>query len=95
MVEAIPKDPPRCDQVLSKRRAEPPKAFPPHVHDQATLRPGIRRNPLHGFRPTLLYADHQLIHMLPAPDFHEQKRFRQGTQASQVIDHLAENFHKP
>lgn len=42
-----------------------------------------------------LYADHQLIHMLPSTDFDEQKRFRQGTQASQVIDYLAENFHKP
>ncbi len=41
-----------------------------------------------------LYADHQLIHMLPSIDFAEQKRFRQGTQAAQVIDYFATNFHK-
>jgi len=42
-----------------------------------------------------LYAEHQLIHMLPSIDFDEQKRFRRGTQAAQVIDYFAENFHKP
>ena len=42
-----------------------------------------------------LYADHQLIHMLPSTDFEEQRRFRQGTQASQVIDYFAKNFQKP
>lgn len=41
-----------------------------------------------------LYADHQLIHMLPSIDFAEQKRFRQGTQAAQMIDYFAANFHK-
>jgi hypothetical protein len=41
-----------------------------------------------------LYADHQLIHMLPSIDFAEQKRVRQGTQAAQVIDYFAANFHK-
>jgi hypothetical protein len=42
-----------------------------------------------------MYADHQLIHMLPSTDFAEQRRFRQGTQAAQVIDYFATNFHKP
>lgn len=42
-----------------------------------------------------LYADHQLIHMLPSINFAEQKRFRQGTQAAQVIDYFAANFNKP
>ncbi|MEL6046719.1 DUF3800 domain-containing protein [Stenotrophomonas maltophilia] len=42
-----------------------------------------------------LYADHQLIHMLPSIDFDEQKRFRQGTQAAQVINYFTANFHKP
>ncbi|MBS0476333.1 MAG: DUF3800 domain-containing protein [Proteobacteria bacterium] len=41
-----------------------------------------------------LYADHQLIHMLPSIDFDQQKRFRQGTQASEVIDYFASHFHK-
>lgn len=41
-----------------------------------------------------LYKDHQLIHMLPSLDFDQQKRFRQGTQASDVIDYFASHFHK-
>jgi len=59
-------------------------------------------NALKGFRTPLLdprevlslYADDQLIHMLPAIDFAEQKRFRQGTQAAKVIDYFAANFHE-
>jgi hypothetical protein len=39
-----------------------------------------------------LYADDQIIHMLPSLDFDEQRRFRQGTQASQVIDYFSQ-FH--
>lgn len=42
-----------------------------------------------------MYVDHQLIHLLPSTDFAEQKRFRQGTQAAQVIDYFAANFYKP
>ncbi|KSW24186.1 MULTISPECIES: DUF3800 domain-containing protein [unclassified Pseudomonas] len=41
------------------------------------------------------YAEHQMIHLLPSIDFAEQKRFRQGTQAAEVIDYFAANFHKP
>lgn len=39
-----------------------------------------------------LYADDQLIHMLPSLDFDEQRRFRQGTQAATVIDYFSQ-FH--
>lgn len=39
-----------------------------------------------------LYADNQLIHLLPSIDFASQKRFRQGTQATEVIDYFARNF---
>jgi len=39
-----------------------------------------------------LYADHQIIHLLPSIDFAAQKRFRQGTQAAEVIDYFARNF---
>ncbi|MCE9732359.1 DUF3800 domain-containing protein [Pectobacterium sp. IFB5596] len=41
-----------------------------------------------------LYEEHQLIHMLPSTDFDEQKRFRQGTQASEIIDYFASHFQK-
>ncbi len=39
-----------------------------------------------------LYGDDQIIHMLPSLDFDEQRRFRQGTQAAQVIDYFSQ-FH--
>jgi hypothetical protein len=39
-----------------------------------------------------LYADNQIIHLLPSIDFDAQKRFRQGTQAAEVIDYFARNF---
>lgn len=42
-----------------------------------------------------LYADHQLIHMLPSTGFAEQRRFRQGTQAAEAIDYFATHFHGP
>lgn len=56
---------------------------------------GQRTGTLDAGEVMALYADHQLIHMLPSIDFEEQKRFRQGTQAAQVIDYFAESFHKP
>ncbi len=56
---------------------------------------GQRAGALSAREVMALYADHQLIHMLPSIDFEEQKRFRQGTQAAQVIDYFAENFRKP
>jgi hypothetical protein len=42
-----------------------------------------------------LYGDNQLIHMIPSIDFEEQRRFRQGTQAAEVIDYFAANFFVP
>lgn len=56
---------------------------------------GQRDGALDPHEVVALYADHQLIHLLPSIDFDEQKRFRQGTQASQVIDYFAENFQEP
>ena len=64
------------------------------IEAASTLK-GQRAGALDAREIMALYADHQLIHMLPSIDFEEQKRFRQGTQASQVIDYFAENFHKP
>ena len=40
-----------------------------------------------------LYADNQFIHLIPSTDFEEQRRFRQGTQAAEVIDYFAANFY--
>ncbi len=39
-----------------------------------------------------LYADDQFIHMMPSLDFEEQKEFRRGTQAAEVIDYYAKHF---
>ncbi|MBD1555137.1 DUF3800 domain-containing protein [Pseudomonas typographi] len=39
-----------------------------------------------------LYADDQIIHMLPSLDFAGQRAFRQGTQASELMDYFAKHF---
>jgi hypothetical protein len=39
-----------------------------------------------------LYAEDQFIHLIPSVDFEEQKRFRRGTQAAEVVDYFATNF---
>ncbi|WP_245649403.1 hypothetical protein [Sphingomonas mali] len=38
------------------------------------------------------YAENQFIHLVPSIDFDEQRRFRQGNQAAEVIDYFAANF---
>ena len=53
---------------------------------------GLRTGGLDPAALLSLYADDQIIHMLPSLDFEEQRRFRQGTQASEVIDYFAANF---
>lgn len=35
------------------------------------------------------YADDQIIHMFPSIDFDEQKHFRRGTQAAEIIDYFS------
>jgi hypothetical protein len=57
-------------------------------------------NGLTSFRPSLLdpqavmslYTDDQFIHLMPSTDFEYQKRFRQNTQAAEMIDYFAKNF---
>ncbi len=39
-----------------------------------------------------LYSDNQLIHLVPDLDFDEQKKFRSGTQAKELIDYFDKNF---
>lgn len=36
-----------------------------------------------------LYRDDQIIHLIPSIDFEEQRRFRQGSQSSAMIDYLS------
>lgn len=42
-----------------------------------------------------LYADYQLIHLVPSLDFEEQRRFRQGTQATALIEYFGAKFYAP
>lgn len=42
-----------------------------------------------------LYAENQFIHMIPSLDFEEQKRFRRGSQAGDMIDYFAKNIFSP
>lgn len=42
-----------------------------------------------------LYAENQFIHLTPCIDFDEQRSFREGTQAAEVIDYFAANFFRP
>jgi hypothetical protein len=53
---------------------------------------GLRAGGLDPEAVMSLYADHQIIHLLPSIDFDAQKQFRQGTQAAEMIDYFARNF---
>ncbi len=41
-----------------------------------------------------LYRDDQFIHLIPSIDFEEQKKFREGTQADEVIEYFGRHFYK-
>lgn len=41
-----------------------------------------------------LYSDNQFIYLVPSINFDEQKQFRQGTHAAQMIDYFAKHFGK-
>jgi hypothetical protein len=53
---------------------------------------GLRAGGLDPQAVMSLYADDQIIHLLPDIDFQEQRRFRQGGQSSEMIDYFAANF---
>lgn len=54
---------------------------------------GRKTNGLDTTKLQPFYKDKQLIHLLPSLNFEEQRRFREGTQAAEVIDYFACNFH--
>ncbi len=53
---------------------------------------GLRSGGLDPEAVMSLYADNQFIHLIPSIDFEEQRRFRQGTQASELIDYFSAIF---
>ena len=56
---------------------------------------GLRSGGLDPGALLALYRDDQFIHMTASTDFEEQRRFREGTQAAEMIDYFAENFFSP
>ena len=60
--------------------------------EAANGRTGLRAPLLDPQEVMSLYAEDQFIHMVPSLDFEQQKRFRQGTQASEMIEYFAKNF---
>lgn len=63
--------------------------------EAATNLTGLRSGGLDPEAVMSLYADNQFIHLIPSIDFEEQRRFRQGTQASELIDYFSVNFSGP
>jgi hypothetical protein len=55
---------------------------------------GLRSSGLDPEAVMLLYADHQFIHLIPSLDFEEQRRFRQGTQASELHENVLRKWVK-
>lgn len=56
---------------------------------------GLHKDGLNTEQLLTLYADEQLIHMLPSIDFEEQRRFRQCRQMREMIDYFATHFIGP
>jgi hypothetical protein len=53
---------------------------------------GLRSGGLDPEAVASLYAENQFIYLTPSLDFEEQRQFREGTQAAEVIDYFATNF---
>ncbi len=55
---------------------------------------GLRAAEVDPGRIMSLYRDDQFIHLTPSIDFEEQKKFREGSQAAEVIDYFSKHFQK-
>lgn len=53
---------------------------------------GFRKGGLDPEQVIPLYAEDQIIHLLPSMDVAEQRRFRSGSQGAEMIDYFAANF---
>lgn len=56
---------------------------------------GLRSGGLDPSELLSLYTDEQFIHLVPSTNFEEQQRFREGSQAAEMIDYFAGNFFDP
>lgn len=64
------------------------------VVEAANSLAGLRESGTNAEKLLSLYAYDQFIHLVPSLDFEEQKEFRRGTQAGELIDYFAKHFHK-
>lgn len=55
---------------------------------------GLRQADFDPLKLMQLYRDDQFIHLIPSLDFEEQKKFRKGTQAAEVIEYFSKHFQK-
>lgn len=55
---------------------------------------GLRESGTNAEKLLSFYAYDQFIHLVPSLHFDEQKEFRRGTQAGELIDYFAKHFHK-
>lgn len=53
---------------------------------------GLRKRGLDPEKVIPLFAQDQIIHLLPSLDIEEQQRFRSGSQGAEMIDYFASNF---
>ncbi|MBY3036974.1 MULTISPECIES: hypothetical protein [Rhizobium] len=63
--------------------------------EMASNKSGLNAGGLNPDDVEQLYRVGQMTNMLPSLDFEEQKRFRKGTQSSEMIDYLAANIVDP
>lgn len=63
--------------------------------EAAKVLTGRREAGLDGHVVLEAYGPNQFIHLLPSVDFEAQRKFRSGTQANEMIDYIAKNFHGP
>ena len=53
---------------------------------------GLRSDGLDPAKLLSLYRDDQIIHLFPSIDFEEQRRFREGAQAKEMIEYYTKHF---
>lgn len=63
--------------------------------EAAKVLAGLRESGLNGQAVLEAYGPNQFIHLVPSIDFEAQRKFRSGTQANEMIDYFARNFHCP
>jgi uncharacterized protein DUF3800 len=62
--------------------------------EAANVLAGLRQADFEPEKLMQLYRDDQFIHLMPSLDFEEQKKFREGSQAAEVIEYFSRHFHK-